>query len=70
MSARDRIAKNCEHGRTFKERIQNAKLVSGGAIFRNGYPRLGQTILEVQRERKEAARVKLEIWSTGQKMVP
>ena len=52
MSAQDRIAKNHEHGRTFKERIQNSKRVTGVAIFRNGSSRLIQTILEVQRERK------------------
>ena len=33
---------------------------TGGAILRNGSSRLGQTILEVQHERKEAARVNLE----------
>ena len=52
MYARDRIANNCEHGSTFKERIQTDKRETGGAIFRNGYSRLGQTIQEVQRERK------------------
>ena len=57
MSDQDRIANNREHGRTLKEHIQNAKGVTGGAIFRNGSSRLGQTILEVQRERKESARV-------------
>ena len=60
ISAQDSIIKNCEHRRTFKERIQNAKLVTGGEIFRNGYSRLGQNILEVQRERKEASQVKQE----------
>ena len=59
-SARDRIAKNREHGRTFKEQIQNVKQVTGGAIFRNGSSRLVQTILEVRRERKKAARVNQE----------
>ena len=60
MSDQDSITNNCEHGSTFKERIQNAKWVSGDAIFRNGSLRLGQTIMEVQRERKEYARVKQE----------
>ena len=60
MSARDRIAKNREHGRTFKERIQNAKQVTVSVIFCNGYSRLVQTILEVQRERKEAVKVNHE----------
>ena len=55
MSARDRITKNCEHGRTSKECIQNTKRFTGGAIFRNGSSRLGQNILQVQREIKEAA---------------
>ena len=42
ISARDRIAKNCKHGRTFKERIQNAKQVTGGIIFRNSSSGLGK----------------------------
>ena len=58
MPAQDRIANNHEHGSTFKERIQNDKLVTGGAIFCNGSSRQGQTILEVQNERKQAALVK------------
>ena len=60
MSAWDSIAKNSENRGTFKERIQNAKQVACVAIFRNGSSKLGQTILEVQRERKDAARVKWE----------
>ena len=60
MSAQDRIAKNREHERTSKERIQNSKRVTVSVIFCNGSSRLGQTILEVQRERKEATRVKQE----------
>ena len=60
MSARDRISKNREHGRTFKERIQNYKWVAGGAIFPNVSSRLVQNILEVKFEIKEDARVKRE----------
>ena len=60
MSSQNKIAKNYEYRRTFKERIQNSKLVTGGAIFRNGSSRMGQTILEVQHERKEASWVKRE----------
>ena len=60
MPPRDRIANNREHRRTFKELIQNSKQVTSSAIFRNGSSSLGQTILEVRHERKEAARVKRE----------
>ena len=60
MSAQNRIAKNREHGSTFKERIQNYKRFTYGEIFRNDSSRLVQTILDVQRERKEDARVKQE----------
>ena len=58
MPTQYRIATNCEHGRTFKERIQNAKRVTDGAIFRNSSSRPGQIILEVQCERKEHTKVK------------
>ena len=60
MSAQDRIAKNREHERTCKECIQNSKRVTVSVIFCTGSSRLGQNILEVQRERKEATRVKQE----------
>ena len=60
MCAQYRIAKNREHGRTFKEHIQNSKQVTGGEIFHNGSSGLGQTIMGVERERKEAVRVKRE----------
>ena len=60
MSAQYRIDKNHKHRRTSKEHIQNYKKVTGGAIFRNVSSRLGQTILEVQCERKETAWVKQE----------
>ena len=60
MSARDRIAKNLEHGRTFKEHTQNAKRVTGGAIFRNSYSSMFKTILGVQHEIKDAEHLKRE----------
>ena len=33
ISARDRTSKNCEHGRTLKEHIQNGKQVTGVNVF-------------------------------------
>ena len=60
MSTHNRIANNSEHIMTFKERIQDAKRFTGGAILRNSYFSLGQTILELQHERNEDARVKRE----------
>ena len=60
MSVQDRIDKNYENGRNFKEHIQNTKRDTGGEIFLNSPSRLGKTILYVQRERKEDARVKRE----------
>ena len=35
ISTRDRTANNLEHGRTFKECIQNDRRVTGGSILHN-----------------------------------
>ena len=52
MKSRERVKREQDDGRSLKLKLESAKRVTAGILFRSGSARLGKTVFEIQKEIK------------------